>query len=275
VARDFEVTIILTIGSIPNLLLTVPASPSDRDHRVRLAKAVAVPRHQHAELVQRFGFPWLETYGSSESGPAIAMPELYADRYVGTGALGIPLPEVQARLVDGAGDVVAGPGDGELELGGMILFTGYLGNAEATAETMHDGWLRTGDLMHRDADGVYYFTGRRKELIRRGGENIAPAEIEAILRLHPYVVDAAVVPVDDELWGEEVKAYVEVKPDAAVSADELHQFCAGRLAPFKVPRYIEFRADPFPRTPSQRIPKTQLKVNGIHQTATAWDREAR
>lgn len=273
VARRHGATAILTIGSIPNLLLTAAPSTSERDHRVRLAIAVGVPKQQHAELVERFGFHWLEFYGSSESGPAISMPIDSAERYVGTGALGIPVPEVQARLIDGDGNVLTGPASGELELRGMILFREYLNNSEATAEVLHDGWLRSGDLMRRDADGVYYFEGRRKDLIRRGGENVAPTEVEAILRLHPGVVDAAVVPVADELRGEEIKAYVEVESEDPVPPVELADFCADRLAPFKVPRYIELRTQPFPRTPSQRIPKSELKVDGVHQTTTAWDRE--
>jgi crotonobetaine/carnitine-CoA ligase len=273
VARRHSATAILTIGSIPNLLLTPAPSPSERDHGVRLAIAVGVPRHQHAELVERFGFPWLEFYGSSESGPAISMPAGVAAQYVGTGALGIPVPEVCARLVDPDGNELHGEALGELELSGMILFEEYLDNPQATAEVTHDGWLRSGDLMRRDAHGMYYFEGRRKELIRRGGENIAPAEVEAILRLHPAVIDAAVVPVEDELWGEEVKAYVEVKSSTTAAPSDLAAFCAQRLAPFKVPRYIEVRTEPFQRTPSQRIPKAVLKVDGVHQTTTAWDRE--
>jgi carnitine-CoA ligase len=274
VAREYRATVIITIGSIPNLLLTAPPSPAERDHAVRAAIAVGVPKAQHAELVERFGFPWLEYYGSSESGPALAMPEAMAERYVGTGALGVPVPEIEARLVDGDGVPLDGPAAGELELRGAVLFDGYLGNPAATAEVLHDGWLRTGDLMRRDADGVYYFSGRRKELIRRGGENVAPAEVEAVLRLHPSVVDAAVVPVEDALRGEEVKAYVEVRDGDPVEPAALVAFCAERLAPFKVPRYVELRTEPFPRTPSLRIVKSALAAGGAHRTDTAWDREA-
>lgn len=272
VARDYGATRISTIGSIPNLLLTAPPSAAEREHTVEMASAVAVPASQHQELIDRFGFPWFEGYGSSESGPAIAMPRHLADRYVGSGAIGLAYPEVETRLVDAEGQVVEGPGNGELQLRGHILFRGYLDNEEATAEVLDGDWLRTGDLLERDADGIFYFRGRRKELIRRGGENIAPAEVEAALRKHPAVIDTAVVPVEDAIRGEEVKAYVELKEP--VDPAGLVEFCAERLAPFKVPRYVEIRTDPFPRTPSQRIPKNQLKVDGAHRTDTAWDREA-
>lgn len=273
VAREYGVTKLLSIGAIPSLLLTAPESPSDREHSVDLAMAVAVPKDQHAELEERFGFPWVETYGTSESGPAIAMPISAAARYTGTGALGIPVPEMEARLVDADGEVLNGPASGELELTGGILFEGYLNNPEATAEVMHDGWYRSGDLMERDADGVYYFLGRRKELIRRGGENVAPAEVEAVIRLHPSVIDTAVVPVEDPIRGEEVFAYVQVAFGSEVEPREIHEFCADRLAPYKVPRFVLFRTEDFPRTPSERIPKKELMVDGKHSTEDAWDHD--
>ncbi|MFJ7213674.1 AMP-binding protein [Amycolatopsis sp. NPDC098790] len=273
VARQTRATEILTIGSIPDMLLSRPESEADRDHHIRGAIALAIPPDRHAELERRFGFPWREAYGSSESGPAIAMPEAFGAEFVGTGALGIPYPDVEARLVDEDGTVVTGAGFGELELDGEVQFSGYLDNPDATAEVLHDGWLRTGDLMRRDERGVYYFAGRRKELIRRSGINIAPAEIEAVLRLHPDVLDAAVVPVADAMMGEEVKAYVELVPGAHFDPAALVEFCGERLSRQKIPRYLEHRAEPFPRTPTQRIPKNQLKVDGEHLTRTAWDRQ--
>ncbi|MEV5827963.1 AMP-binding protein [Spirillospora sp. NPDC052242] len=272
VARSTGATAILTIGSVPQMLLSRPESPADRDHSIRHAVALAIPPDRHAELERRFGFPWTEAYGSSESGPAISMPPHVAHEFVGTGALGIPLPDIRARLVDVNGAIVEGPGSGELELGGEVTFGGYLNDPEATAEVLHDGWLRTGDLMRRDERGVYYFQGRRKEVIRRSGVNVAPAEVEAVLRRHSSVLDAAVVPVQDEVMGEEIKAYVELIPGAAFAPAELVRFCAERLTPPKVPRYIEHRTSPFPRTPSQRIPKKELMIDDAHTTTHAWDR---
>jgi len=272
VAKQFEVTEIVTIGSIPDMLLSRPESPDDRDHNIRSAVALAIPPTRHAELERRFGFPWREAYGSSETGPAIGMPASYAAEFVGTGALGVPYPDMEARLVDPDGEVVEGAGLGELEMRGLIVFEGYLGNSEATNEVLHDGWLRTGDLMRRDERGVYYFAGRRKEIIRRSGINIAPAEIESVLRLHPDVVDAAVVPVADAMMGEEVKAYVELREGSDFDPAGLWEFCSSHLNRQKVPRYFEQRTTPFPRTPTQRIPKNQLKVDGEHSVATAWDR---
>lgn len=274
VAKQTAATTILSIGSIPDMLLSRAPSPEDRDHNIKKAIALAIPPARHAELERRFGFPWREAYGSSESGPAIAMPDEFGGEFVGTGALGIPYPDMEARLIGDNGCVLTGSGTGELELGGMVVFGGYLNNPEATAEVMHDGWLKTGDILRRDERGVYYFQGRRKELIRRSGVNVAPAEVEAVLRLHPDVVDAAVVPVQDDVMGEEIKAYVELTPEAAYVPSELADFCATRLSRQKVPRYIEQRLEPFPRTETYRIPKNLLKINGIHQTSSAWDRLA-
>ena len=273
VVREFDATMLFSIGSIPNLLLSAAPGADDRRHRMRLAVGVGIPAQQHRELNERYGFPWTEFYGSSESGPAIAMPMHCAEHFVGSGALGFPLPDITARLVDTNGDDIDGPGTGELELAGAVLFDGYLNNPEASAEITNGQWLRTGDLMRRDRDGAYYFCGRRKELIRRGGENISPAEVENALRLHPSVVDAAVVPVDDPLRGEEVKAYVEIAAGHAFEPAVLLEFMHTRLAAFKVPRYLEHRIEPFPRTPSHRIPKNELKVDGRHTTTHAWDRE--
>lgn len=271
VAARFEATRLMSIGAIPGLLLKAEPSPAERNHRIELALSVGAPRAQHAELVERFGFPWVEHYAMSETCATLAVPLDYADRYVGTGAIGIPVPEANVRLVDSSGSEVSGAGTGELEVSGQwVPFREYVGNPEATAELLRGRWIRTGDLARRDDDGMYYFEGRRKELIRRGGENIAPAQIEEVLRTHPAVVDAAVVPVPDPLREEEVKAYVQVR--AEVAPEELAEHCARHLAPHKVPRYIELRLEPFPLTPSQRIRKQELRVGGVHRIDGVWDR---
>ena len=271
VARRTGATSIFTIGSIPDMLLSRSPSASDRAHGVGEAVAIAVPRTRHAELEERFGFPWREVYGSSETGPAIAMPAEHGHRFVGTGALGIPYPDIEVRLIDDRGEVVIGEGLGELQLRGEIVFTGYVGNPEATAEVMDGEWLRSGDILRRDEHGVYYFEGRSKELIRRSGINVAPAEIELVLRLHPSVDDVAVVPVADVLMGEEIKAYVRLVDGARWHPAELLAFAAERLSRQKLPRYFEQRLEAFPRTETQRIPKSKLLVDGEHRVDQAWD----
>ena len=151
------------------------------------------------------------------------------------------------------------PGEpGELRLRGLGLMDGYLDDPDATAAFFRDGWANTGDLVTMDEWGRIYFRGRRKEFVRRGGENISQAEVEFALRGHEEVLDCAVAPVPDEALGEEGKAYVVVLSDGARDPEALREYLASRLASFKVPRYWEFRED-LPRTPSERIAKGKLE----------------
>jgi crotonobetaine/carnitine-CoA ligase len=145
----------------------------------------------------------------------------------------------------------------------------YHNDPEATAARQADDWVRTGDLVTESALG-YSLVGRAKDMIRRAGENISAAEVEAVLVEHPAVRAAACIPVDDDLRGEEVKAYVQRIDDQAISEAELHAFVAERLAPFKVPRYIEF-VGAFPLTQSEKIAKAELKASRPNHTRGSWD----
>jgi carnitine-CoA ligase len=152
---------------------------------------------------------------------------------------------------------------------------GYLNKADATAETFRGGWLHTGDLGRRDAAGYLYFAGRIKDVIRRAGENVAAAEVETVLRSHPAVLEVAAVPVADELLGEEVKVHIllgDGHSPGSVPAAELIAFSADRLARYKVPRYVEYRAGDFDRTPSMRVKKESLDRSA--QPGRVWDRVA-
>ena len=151
-------------------------------------------------------------------------------------------------------------GIGELELKNPALMLGYYGMPEETEKVLSNGWLRTGDLVRVNDDGTYTFVGRKKEVIRRRGENLAPTEVEAVLLDHPCVSEAAVIGVPSELMEEEIKAYVSFEQGAAVSFLELRNFAAERLAPFKVPRYFE-AVEQFPRTPTGRIAKHELPTD--------------
>ncbi len=134
---------------------------------------------------------------------------------------------------------------------------GYYEMPAETAEVVVDGWLRTGDLVHENADGTYTFVGRKKEVIRRRGENLAPVEVEAALERHPDVAEAAVIGVPSELSEEEVKAFVIAAPGATVDLAAVHAFAGQQLAAFKVPRYIEV-VDDLPHTPTGRLAKHRL-----------------
>ena len=151
---------------------------------------------------------------------------------------------------------------------------GYYRNPDATANAFRNGWLHTGDIVRCDERGRFFYVTRMKDMIRRGGENIAAAEVEEVIMRHPGVRLAAVLAVEDDLRGEEVMAYVV--PDDGVPREEaspavLSAFCAERLAQFKVPRYWKYRDD-LPRTPSERIRKEALREERDDPTTGAWDR---
>lgn len=275
VVEEHRVTLLYLIASMPILLLKQPPSPRERRHQLRSAVCLGVPANLNGQLLERFGVPFVDTYGSTEAGWVTRMPADQAATWIGSGSIGVAAPEVELRVVDdGDSDVAVGEA-GELLLRGPGLFLGYLNQPAATADAMRGGWYHTGDLVRADDRGFFYFHGRKKDMVRRGGENIAAAEVEEVLRAHPRIRDAAVIAVPDEIRGEEVKAYVLLAerctaddlPPAAIVAH-----CADRLAAFKVPRYIEYRTMAFPRTPTMRVRKEELKAAG-DLTANAWDRE--
>ncbi|MEV7008594.1 AMP-binding protein [Streptosporangium sp. NPDC051022] len=241
--REEGVTFFYLLGTMPVYLLRQPEDPRDRDHRVRLVLCSGIVAELHAAFERRWGAPWREAYGMTETGVDLAVP-IDDDTCVGSGAIGVPVPGKHVELVDG-----------EIVVSGSPMMLGYWNNPEATAERIRDGRLYTGDLGHRDERGHLHLVGRRKDMIRRGGENIAAAEVEAALTRHPAVRAAAVVAVPDELRGEEVKAFVQV--GAAVPPEELIAFVRERLAGFKVPRFVEY-VEEFPMTPSERIAKYLL-----------------
>lgn len=272
VVRDHRVTIIFGLAAIPSLLLTAPPSPLDREHAVKFALQVGVPADLHRDLVARWGFEWVEAYGLTETGLVISMPLEYAEEMTGSGSIGLPCPGVEVKIIDDQG-LPASPGaTGEILICAPGLMRGYLNRPEATAETLREGWLHTGDLGRRDERGFLYFQGRKKDIIRRSGENIAAAEVEQLLRSHPQIMEAAVLAVPDDLRGEEVKAFVCLVDGAELTEAEIVTFCRERMARYKVPRYIEYSRD-FPRTPSMRVKKSAL-ANEVAQTEPGpWDRQ--
>ncbi len=278
VVVDNDVTQLFTIGSIPALLLSAPPSELERAHRVRYGIQVAIDAALHREMTDRWGVPWTDTYGLTETGGLIATPLADAERMTGSGIMGKARTDVETRLLSDDGDEVPPGTPGELFVRAPHIMSGYLNRPEATAEAVDpDGWFRTGDLMQVDEDGWFTFLGRKKDIVRRAGENISAGEVEEVLRAHPAVIDAAVVPVADPLRGEEVLAHVYVSPEAAAGdADALRaalvEHAEGALARHKVPRYLVLREEDFPRTPSMRVAKQQLPRGEV--PADAWDREA-
>jgi fatty-acyl-CoA synthase len=199
-------------------------------------------------------------YGMTEASPGITMTPRDCPIEKRSGTVGVVLPELDVKIVDPGSGAEKEPGErGELCCRGYNVMKGYYNNPAATRSAIDaDGFLHTGDEASIDAEGYVRITGRIKDLIIRGGENIAPKEIEDRLREHPAVADAYVYGVPDSYFGEVVAAAVRVKPGVTVPAEELIAFCAAGLAKFKVPKYVRF-IDAFPMTASGKIQKYKLR----------------
>jgi fatty-acyl-CoA synthase len=199
-------------------------------------------------------------YGMTESSPGITMTPRDSSIAQRTQTVGPVLPELEVKIVDPATGAEVPQGQrGELCCRGYNVMAGYYNNPDATRAAIdQDGWLHTGDEASRDPDGYFRITGRIKDLIIRGGENIAPKEIEDRLREHPSVADAYVYGVADDFFGEAVAVAVRPKAGAQPSPEELIAWCAATLAKFKVPRHVRFVND-FPMTASGKIQKYKLR----------------
>jgi carnitine-CoA ligase len=265
-SRRYGATEFNAIGAMLEILMRQPERDDDADNPLRLCYTGPSPtERRQLEIERRFGLEIVCGYALSESPYALIWKK--GSRPFGT--LGSPRQHPtkgeinQARVLDGGRPVEVG-GIGELELKNPALMLGYYGMPEETEKVLSNGWLRTGDLVRVNDDGTYTFVGRKKEVIRRRGENLAPTEVEAVLLDHPCVSEVAVIGVPSELMEEEIKAYVSFQQGAAVSFLELRNFAAERLAPFKVPRYFE-AVEQFPRTPTGRIAKHELPTDRTAQ----------
>jgi len=254
--REHQVTYFYCLGAMPGLLLRMPPDPADRQHRVRVVQCSAIPPALHAPLEDRWGVPWYEAFGMTETGADLRVTDADHDELVGTGCLGGPVSYRRVQITGDDGQPVPDGQTGEITLAGPGMMDGYDGDPEATAAVLRDGWFHTGDLGRMDSSGRVYHAGRIKDMIRRGGENVAAGEVEEVLLTHPAVALAAVVAVPDEIRGEEVKAYY-VADGPAVTPADLAAWCGERLARFKVPRFWQPAGD-LPRTDSERVIKKQL-----------------
>ncbi len=206
---------------------------------------------------ETFNVTLLERYGMTETGMNLSNP-LHGERRVGS--VGVPLPGVSARIVDAETGMPLPDGAvGELQIKGAHVFKGYWGQPEKTAEAFSDdGWLRTGDMALREADGYYTLKGRAKDLIITGGLNVYPPEVELALMRHPAVAACAVIGCPDEEWGEQVLAAVILRPGQAADESEICAFCREQLAAYKAPRRVLF-VDEFPANALGKIQKAKLR----------------
>ncbi len=253
-ARDAGATHIHYVGGVLQLLLKQLPSDGDRDHKVRVAWGGGCPPELWYECETRFGFDLRDSFG---------MTETAALNIINTedipGALGRPLPYFDARVIDGNGDPAATGELGQLLIRGRephIITPGYFRNPDATADTIRDGWLYTGDLVRQDENGVFWFFSRIKDSVRRRGENISAWEVERVINEHPDVEESALVMVRNEFGDEDLKVFI--KPIAEpFDPSALIAWCATRMAKFQIPRFVAF-IEEFPKTPTQRIRKHEL-----------------
>ena len=268
--RTSSATIVHYLGVMPSMLLSLPADPKDRDHHVRFGLGAGVDPRHHAVFEHRFGFPLLEAWAMTETGAGAVIIANRVPRRVGAATFGAPTDDVEIRIVDEGGSDVADGAPGELLVRAAGInpragfFTRYLHDSGATDDAWQGGWFHTGDVVRSDPDGALIFVDRRKNVIRRSGENIAAVEVESVLRRHPAIREVAVAATPDEVRGEEVLACVvpHTMVDPARQSElaaAIVQAALDDLSYFKVPGWIAF-VDSLPLTATQKIQRGELKM---------------
>ena len=242
------------------MLLAQPPDPTEGDNGLRLAIfAQNITEAQLEEWEARFGAPLLQIYGMTET---MGQPLANALDYTRDNmSIGMVTLGYECRVVDEEGNDVPEGVSGELLVHGrpgQTIMKGYFKDEEATARTIRDGWMWTGDIVEVREDGFFRFVDRSKDMIKRAGENVAAGEVEAVVKQHPTVADAVVIGVPDPIRDESLKAFVILKDGQNATAEELIDFCQVRLSKFRVPEFVEFRSE-FPRTSVGKIQKHILR----------------
>ena len=263
-------TVVHYLGVMPAILLKLDEQRAEREHRIRFGFGAGVdPRHQ-ARFEQRFGFPLIEAWAMTETGGGAVTTTAGGGRHVGQRCIGVPAPDVEYRIVDDAGADSAHGEAGELLVRARGperrrgFFSGYLKDEAATEAAWAGGWFHTGDVVSSDGTSLF-FVDRKKNIVRRSGENIAVVEVEGVLNSLDEVASCAVAPVEDDIRGEEVFALVRlaVTPPADESAarrlaERIALACSERLAYFKVPGYVAF-VDTLPVTATQKLQRSETR----------------
>lgn len=264
--RESQATCLHYLGVMPAMLMGAAESDSDRTHAVRFGFGAGVDPKLHGPFEERFGFPLVESWAMTETGAGTVTVVKTEPRKLGQRCIGRPDPTMEIRLLDDAGNEVETGAHGELVVrrAGANprygFFSNYYKNEEATAEAWAGGWFHTGDIACRDADGDLFFVDRKKNVIRRSGENIAAVEVESVLMRHPAVANVGIAAVPDSMRGDEVFAcVVPATPGTPELAREIVTWCLEQLAYYKAPGYIAF-VETLPLTPTQKIQRGELKT---------------
>ena len=270
--RASRATVVHYLGVMPAMLMKAEPTAQDRAHRVRFGFGAGVDRSLHAAFEERFGFALLEAWAMTETGAGAVVIANREPRRVGTSCFGREGNDVEVKLIADNGDPAGVDEPGELlvrHAGAEPrdgFFAGYLKDEAATDEAWGQGWFHTGDIVKRGADGQLHFIDRRKNVIRRSGENISAVEVESVLLQHPRVKAAAVAAVPDAVRGDEVLACivsdgVDADERRAAAAD-IVDWCLARLAYYKAPGYVAF-VDALPLTTSQKVQRGELRALAV------------
>lgn len=260
--RASRATCLHYLGVMPTMLMGAAPDATDRSHSVRFGFGAGVDPKLHGPFEDRFGFPLVEAWAMTETGAGAVICVNALPRRVGESCLGQLGAGVQARIVDEAGRDSDGPGELLVRATGDDprhgFFAGYFKNKAATDEAWHGGWFHTGDIVRRDAQGYFYFVDRKKNVIRRSGENIAAVEVESLLARHPAIAAVGVAAVPDAVRGDEVLACIMLR-DQTATAQDIVAWCLTQMAYYKAPGYIAF-VDELPVTATQKIQRATLKT---------------
>jgi long-chain acyl-CoA synthetase len=255
---DHGVTLFYAVPTMYILFLAAGARPDFSSVRLYFSAAATLPTDVERRWHEVYG-RWIhQGYGLTECSPFASYNHEHAFK---PGSVGTPIENVEMKIADEAGQELADGELGEILIKGPNVMKGYFGNPQATAEAIRNGWLHSGDIGYRDADGYYYIVDRVKDMINVSGFKIFPREVEEILFRHAAVKEAAVVGMPDPVRGETVRAYVVLKTGATATADELRALCRSAVATYKVPETIEF-IEALPKNPTGKVLKKELRRLG-------------
>ena len=257
VARH-RITLLYGVPTMYILFLSMDRALDFGSVRIFFSAAATLPTDVERRWGERYGRPINQGYGLTECSPFAAWNHDFAIR---PGSVGTPIEGVEMRVVDGEGREVPDGELGEILIKGPNVMKGYFGNDAATAEAIRQGWLHSGDIGSRDADGYYYLVDRVKDMINVAGFKVFPREVEEVLYRHEAVKEAAVVGMPDPVRGEAVKAFVVLQEGRSATAEALQEVCRGAVASYKVPEKIEFIAA-LPKNPTGKILKKELRRLG-------------
>ena len=271
--NECDATIIHYLGVMPAMLMNIEPGPHDRAHKIRFGFGAGLSGELHTAFEERFNISLIEAWAMTETGCSVAVIASEEPRKVGTACFGKPSESMDYRLVDDEGKDVASGDPGELlvrrsgDKPRQGFFSGYLKDSEATAKAWTNDYFQTGDLVYLDADGLMHFVDRKKNVIRRSGENISAVEVEEVVMEHPDVQAIGVTAVPDEIRGDEVFACVVTNNDITALSQELITHCLQRLAYYKAPAYIA-EVDALPLTATEKIQRASLKELAAELLAT-------